>query len=605
MTTYSIKVTGTKYSPFNSLCACDVYDGGSFLDPMAEPLSFYYGSSAIGGEESISYTGNFPLSTQEFSPQSLFFKSDGYKMFVLGTISDRVYEYNLSIPWDITSSKYNSKFYSINSQEQVPTGLFFKNDGLSMYLVGVSADRICQYTLTNSWEVTSSSYASKSFSVSAEQNQPRGMFIRSDGLKMYVVGTSGSNITEYNLGVAWDISTASYTTRYFSVSNQESFPEGISFKSDGTKTFVVGSSGRMIEYNLSTPWDITTANYNSIYAPVSFNNSYVNDLYYGTEKYIGSYIKDLYFKDDGNLFYVVGNQNAVTHSYSLNESWVISGWGGKNYSLSAYGGDLNIKYNDLSNIKQKTDGNYTFCDSEIIFDFSEFDQTKSRITKLLFDPNNGKDYQIFTSYIDENNNLIYPNLSAIKTNYYPSESFYTYYNPNFIIDYADGTCINLTIPITSVQCGIFETYKNKNVLESLPYYKNISNILLFINDNLNNETYIGDIYTRLPFILSANLPEKDVELPNLIRAVPIGSTIDSIIEPISPSPRTNNNSVLPPIPIIIYSEYDGISIFTNNSRFYGGDELINLDSSLTILSGGTPYFGGTGITISIITDLNN
>jgi hypothetical protein len=26
---------------------------------------------------------------------------------------------------------------------------------------------------------------------------------------------------------------------------------------------------------------------------------------------------------------------------------------------------------------------------------------------------------------------------------------------------------------------------------------------------------------------------------------------------------------------------------------------------LSILSGGTPYFGGTGITISIITDLNN
>ena len=62
---------------------------------------------------------------------------------------------------------------------------------------------------------------------------------------------------------------------------------------------------------------------------------------------------------------------------------------------------------------------------------------------------------------------------------------------------------------------------------------------------------------------------------------------------------------MPPIPIIIYSEYDGISIFTNNSPFYGGDEFVNIDSSLSILSGGTPYFGGTGITISIITDLNN
>lgn len=589
MTTYNIKVTGTNYSPFNSLCAYDVYDGGYFIDPMAAPLSFYYGSSAIGGNEPVFHIANFNVSTQEFSPQSLFFKSDGYKMFVLGTISDRVYEYNLSTPWDITSSKYNSRFYSINSQETVPTGLFFRSNGLSMYLVGVNADSIYQYTLTNSWEVTSSSYASKSFSVGVEQNQPRGMYIKSDGLKMYVVGTSGSKITEYNLSVAWDISTASYTTKYFSVSNQESFPEGISFKSDGTKTFVVGSSGRIIEYKLSTPWDITTANYDSIYVPVSFNDSY---------------IKDLYFKDDGNLFYIVGNENAGAYAYGLNESWVMSGWGGNNYSLSAYGGNFEIGYNDLSNIKQKTAGNYVFCDSEVIFDFSEFDQSKSRIVKILFNPDNGNNHQSFTSYVDENNSLIYPILSSIKTKYYPSELFYTYYNPNFIIDYADGTSINLTIPITSVQCGIYETYKDKNILESLPYYKNISNILLFVNDNLSNETYIGDIYTKLPFVLSANLPEKDIELPNIIRAVPIGSTIDSI-EPITPNPVTNNNPVLPPIPIIIYSEYDGISIFTNNSPFYGGDEFVNIDSSLSILSGGTPYFGGTGITISIITDLNN
>ena len=458
-----------------------------------------------------------------------------------------------------------------------------------MYLVGVNADSIYQYTLTNSWEVTSSSYASKSFSVSAEQNQPRGMYIKSDGLKMYVVGTSGSKITEYSLSVAWDISTASYTTKYFSVSNQESFPEGISFKSDGTKTFVVGSSGRVIEYKLSTPWDITTANYDSIYVPVSFNDSY---------------IKDLYFKDDGNLFYVVGNENAGAYAYGLNESWVMSGWGGNNYSLSAYGGNFEIGYNDLSNIKQKTTGNYVFCDSEVIFDFSEFDQSKSRILKILFNPDNGNNHQSFTSYVDENNSLIYPILSSIKTKYYPSELFYTYYNPNFIIDYADGTYINLTIPITSVQCGIYETYKDKNILESLPYYKNISNILLFVNDNLSNETYIGDIYTKLPFVLSANLLEKDIELPNIIRAVPIGSTLVSI-DAITPNPVTNNNPVLPPIPIIIYSEYDGISIFTNNSPFYGGDEFVNIDSSLSILSGGTPYFGGTGITISIITDLNN
>ncbi len=589
MTTHSIKVTGTNLYPFNSLETYDVLDAGYILDPFANPLSFYYPLSATGGVNAISYVGNYSVLNQELSPQSIFFKSDGKKMYILGTISDRVYEYILDDAWNIKSSRFpTNNFFSINSQENVPTGLFFRDNGSSMYLLGVNSDSIYQYTLTNSWNVSSASYSSKSFSVASQQTQPRGIYFKSDGLIMYVVGTIDSKITQYNLGTAWDISTAAYATKYFSVSNQEEFPEGLSFKTDGTKTFVVGSSGRIIEYNLSTPWDITTCSYSSAYFSVNSKDLYV---------------KDLYFRNDGKLLYIVGNEFSKSHSYSLDENWVLSGWGGDNYSSTAYGGNFKISYNDLSNIKQKIKGSYVFCESEVVFDFSEFDETKSKILKLTFYPDNGEKEQIFSSYIDENGVLIYPVLSDIKTEYYPSEKFYTFYNPNFIIEYVDGTALNLTIPITSVQCGIYESYKNNRILESLPYYKNNSNVFVFVNNTLKNETYISDIYTKLPFILSANTLENDVELPNLIKPVPIGSTIDSIIEGIISVPKSRSNSVLPPTPVIFYAEYDGISIVTNNTAFYDGDMFAG-DSSLTLF-GTSPYSAGNGIIISIITDLNN
>jgi hypothetical protein len=78
---------------------------------------------------------------------------------------------------------------------------------------------------------------------------------------MYVIGYTGDDVNEYDLGTAWDITTASYLQN-FSVSAQEITPQGVFFKPDGTKMYVVGSVGDDVnEYDLSTAWDITTSSY--------------------------------------------------------------------------------------------------------------------------------------------------------------------------------------------------------------------------------------------------------------------------------------------------------------------------------------------------------
>lgn len=595
MYTHNIKVTGTIFSPFDNLSAYDICDGGYILDPMASPLSFYYGLSTCGGLQNISLNNLFSVNSQELSPQSLFFKTDGTKAYVLGTISDRVYEYKLTTPWDIGTAVYGSNFYSINSQETVPTGLFFKDNGLMMYLLGVNSDSIYQYSLTNAWDISSTAYTSKNFSVGSEENQPRGLYFKSDGLKVYIVGNDSKRIHQYSLGTPWDISTASYSTKYFSVSNQQISPQGLSFKSDGSKTYVVGFNGEIIEYDLSIPWDISTASFNSNYLSVSSN---------------AFQITDIYMKSDGFSFYIIANDVNEIINYKINyNSWELPLSGNDidiifDYNLN--GGSFNIAYNDLSNIKQKNEGNYIFCESEVNFDFSEFDQTVSKIIKIIFNPNNGSELQKFTTDF-LNGGARYPVLSSIKAKYYPSDLFYTYYYPNFIISYEDGTSINLTIPLTSIQCGIFDSYKNRKITESLIYDENKSNILLFINDENDNNMYIGDIYTRLPFILSANLPEKDIELPNLIKPVPVGSNITSIEEGVVSIPAGRKNPVIPPNLIYIYSEYDGISIYPNNSFFNKNELFDNIvyDTSLIITSGGAPYFAGIGVTINVISDLNN
>ena len=80
------------------------------------------------------------------------------------------------------------------------------------------------------------------FSVAAQEATPQGIFFKPDGTKMYVIGSSGEDVNEYDLSTAWDVSSASYLQN-FSVAAQEATPTGIFFKPDGTKMYVIGSSG--------------------------------------------------------------------------------------------------------------------------------------------------------------------------------------------------------------------------------------------------------------------------------------------------------------------------------------------------------------------------
>jgi hypothetical protein len=593
MNTYTFKITGLEsISPFNSMDYFDeVYNGGDMIDIMAYPESFFYSSSAIGGVEGVTYDGGLYLGEYELSPQSISFKNDGTEVYILGTISDKIYQFHLSTPWDVTTGEYDdNKNFLINSQETVPTGMFFKNDGSKLYILGVSNDRIYQYSLSNPWEISTASYDSKSLSVASQQNQPRGLYIKSDGTSLYVIGTTNSKIHQYNLNTPWDISTASYSSKQYQVSLEEISPEGITFKNDGTSFYIIGSENKSFKYNLSIPWDISTATYSEEYLELSEYDPTM---------------KDIFFREDGYDLYFVGNTYAGIYSFSLTYSYNISSYYTRNYNLIADGGffDQRIKYNDLKNIKFLDNGSFIFCESEVIFDLSNFDQSMSKIMKVVFDPGNGLKKQFLNTSITKNGNIMYPNLSSIKSIYYPSELFYTYFSPSFIIDYEDGNTINLTINLTSLQCGIYESYKNKTLLETIPYYKESTNVILLINDNENKSISISDIYTRLPFVLSANLPEKDIELVNTIKPVPLGERIIGTVEPIY-EVKNYINPVVPPSNIYIYSEYQGVNIEVNNTIFYLENEF-EAGNGLTLIGEGAPYFAGEGISINVIPDLNN
>ncbi|MEP0367419.1 MAG: hypothetical protein ABJN36_12405 [Cyclobacteriaceae bacterium] len=232
-------------------------------------------------------------------PTGLFFRPDGLKLYVIGYSTRYLIEYSMSSAWDINSSTYVRSLY-VGSQESSPCGVFFKNDGTKLYIIGRSGDEVNEYNLSIAWDISSASFF-QYFKVNVQETSPTSLFFRSDGIKMYIVGYSGDKVHEFDLSVAWDVSSAN-VAQSFLVSSQESTPRGLFFKSDGTKMYVMGSSGDDVnEYNLATPWDISNA-------------TYVQNFYVGNKENNPS---GLWIKPDGSRMFVVGYGNDAIHEYVL------------------------------------------------------------------------------------------------------------------------------------------------------------------------------------------------------------------------------------------------------------------------------------------------
>jgi hypothetical protein len=268
--------------------------------------------SAPWNVSTSTYFQAFSVAAQDTAPSGIFFKPDGTKMYVSGDTGNNVYEYDLSTAWNVSTASYLQSF-SVAGQTTNPASPFFKTDGTKMYVLNRTAltDSVLEYALSSAWDISTATY-SQAFSVASQETNPLGLFISDDGLKMYVTGDVGDDVNEYTLSVAWDISTATYV-RIFSVAAQETGPSGIFFKTDGTEMYIVGrGQDTVFQYSLSTAWNISTASYSKYFSIGGFEGD-VQGLHFkpdGMKMYVVGYANDLVLEFDLGLtqtYYCITN----------------------------------------------------------------------------------------------------------------------------------------------------------------------------------------------------------------------------------------------------------------------------------------------------------
>ena len=262
--------------------------------------------TVVSGSEGYYLSGasydsvSFSVTTQDISPQAFAFSYDGTKMYVGGSQNNTVYQYTLSTAWDLSTASYASKSFSYSGQETGAQDIAFKTDGIKMFITGTSGDDVNEYTLSTAWDVSTASFVD-SFSVSAQETSPQGVTFNPDGDKMYVTGNANNAVFQYTLSTAWDVSSASYASKSLSVVGEEGEPRGIAFNSDGTSLFITGSvNDNVLKYNLTTAYDVSTGSYSNVSFAISQDGE----------------SRGPKFKSDGSKMFILGSANDTIYQYS-------------------------------------------------------------------------------------------------------------------------------------------------------------------------------------------------------------------------------------------------------------------------------------------------
>jgi len=241
------------------------------------------------------------ITAEETAPTGLFISPDGLNMYVNGTTGDDVNQYTLSTAFNVSTATF-VRLFSTSAQDSAPADIFFKPDGLSMFIMGGTNDTVFQYTLSSAFNISTASYASKSFSVTSQDTNPNGLWFKPDGTVMYVVGSTNDTVFQYTLGTAWDVSTASYASISFSVASQETVPNQVNLSADGLTMWITGSTGDDItQYALGTAFNVSTAVFeNSFY--IGFQETSPTGLFIDSTA--------------NNRVYLVGQTNDTVFQYN-------------------------------------------------------------------------------------------------------------------------------------------------------------------------------------------------------------------------------------------------------------------------------------------------
>ena len=234
------------------------------------------------------------------------FNNDGTKMFTSyaqedSSGADYIQEYNLSKPYDIST-----RVYTGDSERCELTGtttanqyeiydLEFSSDGMKFFTLqrnpgsdGADGDRVYGFDLTSPYDVSTCALATRNeslddaaltngsqagdFSGQKRKHRAQALEINDDGTKLFLTfmdandNDVGGRLYEYNLSTPYDVSTLSIVTTAGieipdSTLNGVQNPQGMRFSANGKRIFIIShseSTASITQISLSKAYDTSS-----------------------------------------------------------------------------------------------------------------------------------------------------------------------------------------------------------------------------------------------------------------------------------------------------------------------------------------------------------
>ena len=199
------------------------------------------------------------LSSHEGNAQGFQFNNDGKKFFVVGKTGDLT-QFSLSTAYDVSTASHEGEI-DIPGQGTGMTGLAFSGNGMVMFVVNESTDKVHPFTLDEAFNpIAGIASTGTAVSVVSGDNCPTDLQFNNDGSKLYIIGCQGDRVDEYDLTSNYTLNATMSVART-SVNVSDRNPRAVIFSPDGTIMITNGIQDGCLphQFTLSTPFDVSSA----------------------------------------------------------------------------------------------------------------------------------------------------------------------------------------------------------------------------------------------------------------------------------------------------------------------------------------------------------
>ena len=267
---------------------------------------------------------------------------------------------------NVTELNYSGNDLSITAQDSDARGIFLKPDGLKLYVYGATNKNIFEYDLSTAWDISTAVYNNNFINIPEAVRTFESIYITDDGLNLFAISSNNNFIYKYDLSIAWDVSTVTDSGQSFNASAQITTAQGLYISPNGVKMFLTDDTTDIVyQYSMFPAFDLSTTSYDTISLAVNI---------------IDNNLQGISFNSSGNKIFILGNQNDIVFQYNLPTVF------------------------DLTSASYDSSFDLSSEGTTPLFIFSKGDSNKFYISQgdnSIYEYDNVANYTISANYIDE------------------------------------------------------------------------------------------------------------------------------------------------------------------------------------------------------------